>query len=303
MDRVIKLHLKYIVDDTASGKSVKYVLKNRLELSERLVKRLKYSGNILCNSAPVHVNAAVCKEDVIEVFIDFTEPCEDIIPENILLDILYEDDCLIVINKQPNIVVHPTCSHPSGTIANAVMYHLKSKGVEKKVRPVSRLDRDTSGIIIFAKNEFVQEALIQQMGDKTFSKEYIGVVHGIVPEDSGTINRPIERKPGSIMLRHVSETGQPSVTHFHVMERLNNATLLKFSLETGRTHQIRVHCQAMGYPLIGDTLYSDIPTSLIGRQALHSCKVVFIHPFTKERTELTAPIPSDINNLIITLKN
>ena len=312
------MNLKYIIDSETSGKTVKYILKKKFELSERLIKKLKHQHRILCNSEPVYINAIVSEHDIIEANTDFEETCDDIIPENIPIDIIFEDDNLIVINKQPDIVVHPTCAHISGTLANAVAYHLQKKGIVKKVRPVIRLDKDTSGIIIFAKNAFSQEYLIRQMNNKTFIKKYIGIVHGFVNEPSGTIAMPIARKPGSIMLRHISPEGDHSVTHYKVLEYLNNATVLEFRLETGRTHQIRVHCQAINHPLIGDTLYPYLhidetsiisnnspcitqdnecaqKTSILRRQALHSYQAIFEHPETKKSLELSAPIPRDIN--------
>ncbi|MCX7710376.1 MAG: RluA family pseudouridine synthase [Clostridia bacterium] len=296
------MNLKYVIDESSTGKKMKHVLKYNLGLSERLIKKLKYDNKITCNNIPVFVNHTVSAGDVIEVFIEFVEESEDVIPENIPIDILYEDDSIIAINKQPNIVVHPTSSHLSGTIANAVMYHLQQKGLHLKIRPVSRLDRDTSGIILFAKNQFIQESLIRQMSDKTFYKEYIGVVTGIMKNQAGTIDLPIERKPGSIMLRQTSPSGSPSVTHYEVLEFLDDATYLKFHLETGRTHQIRVHCQAIRHPLVGDTLYSDIPSPYINRQALHSQRVSFIHPILKKQFELYAPLPKDISTLLEILK-
>jgi len=295
--------LYYTIDPECEGKTVKHVLKNKFGLSERLIKKLKYSGKVFCNSEPVHVIASVKSGDVISVSINFDEENDNVIPEDIELDIIYEDECLIAVNKQADIVVHPTCSHPSGTVANGLMYYLNRQGINKKIRPVSRLDRDTTGVIIFAKNEYVQEHLARQMKNKTFHKEYIGVVHGIVENTKGTISLPIERKPGSIMLRHVSETGSVAITHYEVINYLKDATFLKFCLETGRTHQIRVHCQAIGHPLFGDTLYSDFnDTSLIKRQALHSYKVSFLHPVTKNSIELSAPIPSDITHLLEILR-
>lgn len=302
---MIILDLKYLVDEESNGKTVKYILKNKLKLSERLVKKLKYNSRVLCNSIPVFVNTIVNTNDTIEVSIDFDEENEDIIPEDIDIDIIFEDDCFMVLNKKPNIVVHPTSSHPSGTVANAIKFYLNKKGESGKIRPVSRLDRDTSGIIIFAKNQFVQESLIRQMNSRTFKKEYVGIVHSEVKDLKGTIDLPIERKPGSIMLRHVSQAGSPSVTHFEVIEHLRNATYLRFTLETGRTHQIRVHCQAIGHPLIGDTLYTNTGTEnsgLINRQALHSWKVNFIHPLSEKAVTLTAPVPSDILRVLEILR-
>jgi len=306
---VIILVLTYTVNEENKGKTVKYILKNKLGLSERLIKKLKMNRQVLCNSSPVRITEMVSPGDVISAVLEFEEDSSDVLPEKIDIDIIYEDESLIVINKQPNMVVHPTFNHPSGTIANAVMYHLIAHGEKKKIRPVSRLDRNTSGIIIFAKNPFVQDFLMRQMGN-AFTKEYIGIVHGNVCEDKGTINLPISRKPDSIMLRHVSETGLPSVTHFDVIERFNNATLLRFILETGRTHQIRVHCQAIGHPLVGDDLYCIEDASqeimlpdIIERQALHSYKVRFAHPLTKSLIEFTAPLPEDMQKALEILRN
>jgi len=302
------LNLRYVVDEQSSGKTVKFILKNKLELSERLIKKLKYAGNIFCNSVPVYVNAMVKTGDMIEVSIDFSREENDIAPEKMDLDIIYEDDSMIAISKPSNMVVHPTSYHQSGTVANGIVYYMMQKGVSKKVRPVSRLDRDTSGVIVFAKNAYVQESLVKQMSSGCFKKKYLGVVHGIVSQDEGTINLPIARVPGSIMLRHIHPDGSPSITHFKVLERLNDATFLEFHLETGRTHQIRVHCQAIGHPLIGDTLYpgtgsyANSNRSLIERQALHSYSVRFIHPVSKEDISLTAPLPNDMLNLLEILR-
>lgn len=290
-----------------NGKTVKYILKNRLNLSERLVKKLKFSGKILLNALPVHVNVIVHEGDLLEALVELDEFNENVVPEPLDIDIIYEDEELVAINKPSNMVVHPTSSHFSGTVANGLMYHLLQKGTKTLVRPVSRLDRGTSGIIIFALNSFVQESLIRQMHSNSYVKEYVGLVHGTLEESCGTIRLPIERLSGSIMLRHVNAEGAPSVTHYEVLERFDDATFLKFTLETGRTHQIRVHCQAIGHPLIGDTLYplpafSASHEGLMSRQALHSIRTVFTHPFTKNILELKAPIPMDINHALEILR-
>ncbi len=293
-----------------NGKTIKMILKGKMGLSERLVKKLKYAGKILCNSVSVHVNFVVSEGDRIEALLDFDETNEGIIPQDIPIDILYEDDSLIAVNKQPGIVVHPTSSHPDGTIANALMLYLLGKDVRTRIRPVSRLDRDTSGVILFAMNEFVQENLIRQMSAKTFTKEYTGIAAGILEPPSGTINLPIERKPDSIMLRHVSPTGAAAVTHYRVLEYLNNTTLVQFMLETGRTHQIRVHCQAIGHPLIGDTLYPALQPEKqeacfsfsMTRQALHSTRTTFLHPISHEKVVLEADLPADFLTALEILK-
>ncbi len=258
------MKLTYIVADAEDAKTVKYILKSKLSLSERLVRKLKYAGQVLRNSLPVHINAPVCIGDRIEAIIEFDDINEEITPEKMDLDILYEDDSIIALNKPPSMVVHPTSYHLTGTMANGVLHYLLSKGIRTRIRPVSRLDRDTSGIIIFALNQYVQERLIKQMHENTYYKEYVGIVCGNFDEASGVINLPIERKPESIMVRHVSPSGAPSVTRYEVLERLKGADYVRFILETGRTHQIRVHCQAVGHPLLGDTLYPYLETQTEG---------------------------------------
>ncbi|NLP06815.1 MAG: RluA family pseudouridine synthase [Clostridiaceae bacterium] len=293
----MKLVLKISAEDSA--KTVKHLLKTRLHISERLIKKLKRSGRIMLNSVPVHVNARVSEGDILEALIEFEEENEDIVPEKMDLDIICEDDCLIAINKPPDTVVHPTVRHFTGTVANGLRHHLLSKGVKTLIRPVSRLDRDTSGVIVFALNPYVQNELIRQMHDNTYQKEYLGIVHGTFTSASGIIDLPIERLPGSIMLRHTSPEGAPSVTRYEVIEQFADCALLKFRLITGRTHQIRVHCQAAGHPLVGDTLYS-LPEfknkhiGLIRRQALHSALVSFNHPLSGSPVKLKAPLPNDM---------
>lgn len=296
------MEIRFTINEESSGKAVKQILKNKLNLSERLIKKLKFSEKIFLNSVPVHVNAVVKAGDELCVSIDFEEEADNIIPENIPIDIIYEDEFLVAINKSPNIVVHPTTRHYTGTIANGLMHYFLTKGIKTKIRPVSRLDKDTSGIIIFARNPYVQEYLIRQIAAGTFSKSYLGIVNGVLLPEEGIIDLPIARKPDSIMLRQVDSNGVRSVTNYKVLERLNNASLVEFQLETGRTHQIRVHCKAIGHPLIGDTLYSDIPTDIINRQALHSYKASFMHPSGSKPFELYQPLPEDMQHVLEILR-
>jgi len=301
------LELKYIVQEKDQDRTVKSILKNELGLSETAIRKLKRNNMIYVNSVPEYVIRRVQPGDVIEVNLNFDEANEDVIPEYMDIDIIYEDDYIIALNKQPGVVVHPAAKHRSGTLANALMYYLKSKGINIKIHPVNRLDRETSGVIIFAKNSHIQNLIVRQMKSNTFVKEYRAIVQGIMEQEEGTINLPIARKPDSIMLRHISETGQPAVTHYKVLEYLNNATFVKFILETGRTHQIRVHCHALGHPIIGDSLYTgDLYQSpenrLIDRQALHSFRASFIHPITDKPLDITAPLPQDMQQVIELLR-
>lgn len=302
------MKLSYTAGSEDESKTVKMILKYRLGLSERLVKRLKYAGQVLCNSVPVHVDHRVRSGDIIDALVQFDEQNENILPEEIDIDVIYEDEYLIAVNKPAGLVVHPTAYHLSGTIANALAFRQRQQGKSSLIRPVSRLDRGTSGVIVFAANQYVQEKLIKQMANGSYRKEYIGVVHGNIMEKAGRIDLPIARKPGSIMLREISEGGSPSVTNYELIEALNNASCLRFELETGRTHQIRVHCQAIGHPIVGDTLYppldgcAELPEVNIGRQALHSFKTGLIHPLTGKPLDVTAPLPSDIMRLLEILR-
>ena len=283
--------LKYIVEKDTT---VKDILVNKLNISSRLIRKLKLNHRIFCNGKEVWINDLVKTNDVISVDITFEETNDKIEAEKGKLDILYEDTCLLIINKPGNMVVHPTCIHRNGTLANFVKGYLEEKGENITTRFVNRLDRETSGVIVFAKNEYTQESLSRQMQLGEFEKEYIAVVSEKVEEDSGTINLPIKREEGSIMTRTTSPDGESAITHFEVLKRNDDISVLKLKLETGRTHQIRVHMKAIGHPILGDGLYSDIKTDKIDRQALHARKVKFIHPITKKIIEVEAPIPEDM---------
>lgn len=296
------MDFKYYVNSQDSGRTVKSILINNFELSKNLIQKLKYKRKILCNKVPVYIDHIVASGDIVEACANFTEQSANVTPQKMDLSILYEDDYIIALDKPAGIIVHPTSPKFNNTIANGLVYYFQSKGLQIKIRPVSRLDRDTTGVIVFAKNQFVQDRLIKQMNTNQYRKEYIGIVHGYPVESSGTINLPIAKTAGSIISREVSEFGAPSITHYTSIEHLNNSTMMNFTLETGRTHQIRVHCQSIGLPLIGDTLYSNIATTLISRQALHAHYVKFIHPITKKIVEITSPLPKDINELLDILR-
>ncbi len=295
------MDFQYYVKSKDSGRTVKSILTYDFELSKNLIQKLKYKKKILCNERPVFVDHIVAPGDIVEARANFAEQSANVTPQEMDLSILYEDDDIIALDKPAGIIVHPTSPKLHNTMANGLVYYFQSKGLKIKIRPVSRLDRDTTGVIVFAKNQFVQERLTKQMDANQYCKEYIGIVHGHPAESSGIINLPIAKATGSFA-REVSEFGAPSVTHYTSLELLNHATMMKFTLETGRTHQIRVHCQAIGLPLIGDTLYSSKTTILISRQALHAHYVKFMHPITNKMVEITSPLPKDIHALLDELR-
>ncbi|MBP3285129.1 MAG: RluA family pseudouridine synthase [Clostridia bacterium] len=293
---------KVILEGVAQQpETVRTFLKNQWELSERLLRKLKLNKRILCNGKEIWVNEILNPGDKVQADISFEETNDEILAEEQPLEILYEDACLLILNKPGNIVVHPTCLHPTGTLANGVKAYLEGKKEHILTRFVNRLDRETSGVIVFAKNEYTQEILAKQMQKKVFEKEYIAVVNGVISEDSGTIDFPIKRAPDSIMLRMTATDGEEAITHFEVVQRFSKYTVLRLRLETGKTHQIRVHCKAIGHPIVGDGLYGEEKTELIGRQALHAEKIRFLHPITKEKLEITAKLPKDMEELIARL--
>ena len=213
------------------------------------------------------------------------------------LDIVFEDEWILIINKPAGLATHPSILHFSNSLCNGVRFYFDSIGLKKKVRPVNRLDLNTSGLVIFAKCEYIQECLISQMKINLFKKEYLAICNGIFENKSGTINLPISRKENSIIERCVSEDGQTSITNYKVLKEFNTYSLVKCSLETGRTHQIRVHMSAIGHPLIGDSLYGNA-SNLISRQALHCYRLCFLHPILKNNLEFDSNLPDDFKSLI-----
>lgn len=292
------MELKYVVKEDNKYVNLREVLKAYFNISDRLLLKLKKSEKILLNGSPTFLDKNLSADDEIIVNLDFEENDSNIVPTKMSLDILYEDDSYIVINKASNTPVHPSMLHYEDSLSNGLKYYFDSIGLKRKIRPVNRLDKDTSGIVIFAKNEYIQNCLVHQMKTKEFKKEYIAVCNGIFKEKSGTINLPIARKEGSIIERCVDANGDASVTHYEVLKELDDKlSVVKCILETGRTHQIRVHMAAIGHPLLGDTLYGDKTNiySKYARQQLHAYNVTFMHPISKEIVSYTAPIPDDLH--------
>lgn len=218
----------------------------------------------------------------------------DLIAEDIPLDIVYQDEDVAVINKPQGMVVHPSAGHPNGTLVNALLYHLKDlSSINDVVRPgiVHRIDKDTSGLLMIAKNDAAHEALAKQLKDKTSLRKYVALVHGNISHDKGTINAPIGRSKTNRKMQAVIEDGKPAVTHFTVLERFGAFTLVELQLETGRTHQIRVHMHYIGFPLAGDPVYGPKKTLKGNGQFLHAKLLGFTHPRTQEQMVFEAPLP------------
>lgn len=289
--------LEYKIEENDNYVNLKDLLKNYFQVSDRLLIKLKHEQKIFVNDTKAYVDMPLNLGDIISIYIDFIEDNSNIVPTYMPLDIVYEDDAFLVVNKSSGVPVHPSMEHFEDSLSNGIKYYFDKIGLKKKIRPVNRLDKDTSGLVIFAKNEYIQECLVKQMQAKEFIKEYIAICAGNLEKRSGIINAPIARKENSIIERCIAESGASAITHYEVIKSYNNYSVVKCILQTGRTHQIRVHMAHIGHPLLGDTLYG-LPSPLINRQALHAYKITFIHPITKQKLEFTAKIPADFENLI-----
>lgn len=279
------------------------------EFSRAFFQKLIKSKQVSVNETPQKASYCVKIDDIVTVEIpDAVETTIE--PENIPLDILYEDDDVLIVNKPKGMVVHPSAGHYSGTLVNAIMYHCKDtlSGINGEIRPgiVHRIDMDTTGSLIVCKNDEAHVNIAQQIKEHSVNRIYVGIVCGNVKEDSGTVEgaigrHPIERKKMAIN----EKNGKPAITHYRVLERFKNYTYMQFKLETGRTHQIRVHMASIGHPLLGDTLYSSgrSPFKHLQGQCLHAKTIGFIHPKTGEYMEYSAPLPEYFEKLLCLLKS
>lgn len=287
--------ITYRAEYDDKDQTLKQVLRRKLDLSSRLLSKLKRSKTVFVNEHHSKYHEIVQEGDIIKIVME--EEANNFPPRNIALEIVYEDIDLILINKQPGIVTHPTKSHPDNTIANAAAWYLQNRGIDCKIRFVNRLDMDTSGLLIIAKNPYSHHILSTQLQQNRVEKRYTTFVWGLVTEDKGKVDAPIYRPDNSSIRRVVDERGQESLTEFKVLERYENATMLEVNLVTGRTHQIRVHMAHIGHPLIGDSLYGKDDSHLIDRQALHSTYLSFLQPRYRELVEVKASLPEDLLRL------
>ena len=275
------MKLKYIIKENDTYSSVNSVLNNCYKISTNLRLKLIKNKCIEKNGVICDSRDSVSVGDIVTIKFNYEEESENIIPKKMELDIVFEDEWILVVNKPAGIAVHPSILHYENSLSNGIKHYYNSIGLKKKIRPVNRLDKNTSGLVLFAKCEYIQEKLIEQMQDGTFKKEYLALVEGILENKKGIINLPIARKQGSIIERCIDKNGKKAITHYEVLKEYKEYSLVKCMLETGRTHQIRVHFSAIGHPLLGDELYGR-SSNIISRQALHCYYLGFIHPVNKK---------------------
>ena len=290
------------VEEKDSGRSIKDILRNELGFSKRLRAKLKNEPQLVCLNGAEAAGWIPLKTGD-QVTINFPQETSNFIPENIPISIIFEDDDLLILNKQAGIVCHPTKGHPGHTISNGVQHYIDTNNKEFKIRFINRLDMDTSGVLAIAKNSHSQDAVVKQMKDNQVEKKYLAVVKGVIEKDSGTIDQPIGQPDPLLVNRGVVADGDESITHFKVVTRYPKGySLVELLLETGRTHQIRVHLAHIGHPIVGDHLYGENEPFLIERQALHALSLSFDHPVTGQPMVFEAPLPEDMECLIKNLR-
>jgi 23S rRNA pseudouridine1911/1915/1917 synthase len=292
------VELTHLVKNSDVGSKIESLLRNKLGFSRTMIRRLKQHSGVEVNGHKVYLNQRVQLGDVISINIESNEET-DIIPQPIEIEIVYEDKYLLVVNKPPHMLVHPLKHEWTNTLANAVIYHYRQHNLQLGFKPVSRLDRNTSGLVVIAKNSHIGYQLAQQLHTNEFVREYIAIVHGWIKQPRGVISLPISRCPDSKIKQMVDIDGRHAVTHYQVARYIKDNTIIRLRLETGRTHQIRVHLSFIGFPLLGDNLYGG-QREIINRQALHCYNIMLTHPANGEKLALTAPMPKDMQRLTIT---
>lgn len=293
--------MNLIITEENAGERLDTVLAGIVPDTSRtdIQNRVK-SGHITVNGNTVKPNYKVKEDDNIEL-LERENVVADIVPENLELDIVYEDDDVAVVNKDRGMVVHPAAGHASGTLVNGLMEQLDNlSGINGELRPgiVHRIDKDTSGLLMVAKHDVAHRHLVDQLVEKSVTRKYTALVHGVIPHNLGTIEAPIGRNPKERQDMAVVDDGKDAVTHFNVIERFENFTLVECILETGRTHQIRVHMKYIGYPLAGDPKYGPRKTLEVGGQLLHAGVLGFIHPKTGEYMEFKKELPEYFTDVL-----
>lgn len=282
-----------------AGQEVNTLLRRRLGLSGTVLRRVKWlEDGITLDGVRVNVRVRADEGQTLAVRLTDPAPASGVVPAEGPLDIVFEDPDLIVLNKAPGVLIHPGHGHFDDTLGNFLMYHYKMTGEESDFHPVHRLDKGTSGLVVAAKHAHAQEKLKNQLHTNGFRRVYLAVCDGAPPEPGGTVDAPIGPAEGSPAAREVRPDGRPARTHYKVLRTCGPRSLVELELETGRTHQIRVHMAHMGCPLTGDFLYGTENRALIARPALHSARLELAHPITGERLCFSAPLPADMAALI-----
>ncbi len=290
--------ITYTIEDSRAGQSIRAFLQARGYSHKNLVELKKYEDGILVNGDARYMNYLLNSQDLLTVRIYDEECSEKIPPVELPLNIVYEDEDLLVVNKPAGMPIHPSLNNYDNSLANGLAWYFEKQGKPFVFRCINRLDRDTSGLTIIAKHMVSAGILSSMVSRREIHREYLAIAKGIVTPAEGTIDAPIARKADSIVERVVDrERGEQAVTHYRVLETRNGHSLLALHLETGRTHQIRVHMKHLGFPLIGDYLYYPDLT-LIKRQALHSHRLVFLHPITNERLIFESNLPEDMMQVL-----
>lgn len=293
-----------LVADTDSVRLDKFIADNS-EISRSFAARLAEEGRICVNGKRAEKKAKVKCGDVIYISVPEPELLEAV-PQNIPIDIVYEDDCLIVVNKPQGMVVHPAPGNPDGTLVNGLLYHCKLSGINGVIRPgiVHRIDKDTSGLLVVAKTNEAHESLSAQLKERKAMRKYNCIVNGNIKEDFGTVNKPIGRHPTDRKKMAVTEGGREAITHFSVLERFGQYTLVECTLETGRTHQIRVHMASLGHSIVGDPVYGIKKEHFkTNGQILHAKTIGFVHPKTGELMSFDSELPDYFKQLLGKLGN
>jgi len=288
--------ITYAVSADESGLTMKSFLRQRKGISRKLLVRMKQEQSIFLNGTFTYLDHPITAGDVITMKMP-EEESENIIPQNMELDIQFEDEDIMVLNKPANQCVHPTLLHPDGTLANGVVHYWMEQGFNRKFRAVNRLDKNTTGLLIVAKNQYAHQQLSITQRQNQLTRIYEALVHGNLNKEEGTIQAPIARRSESLVEREVREDGQDAVTHFNVLRELKDASYVQLKLETGRTHQIRVHMSYIGHPLLGDDLYGG-SKDWMDRQALHARYLSFPHPRTKKIMSFKSELPADMTKTL-----
>ncbi|MCM3734800.1 RluA family pseudouridine synthase [Bacillus cytotoxicus] len=286
-----------------AGRTIESILKEEWQVPKKLLHKYRMEKSILVNGEGKRWSEQLQKEDKLQVHM-FIHEEYDVEPEFYDIEVIYEDDHVLIVNKPIQVDTHPANKGGTGTLANYVAFHLQMQGIETKVRHIHRLDKDTTGGVVFAKHALAGVIMDRLLTERKIKRTYMALVEGKVQKKRGKIDAPIGRDRHHASRRRVSEKGDRAVTHYEVMQysKENNITLVKVQLETGRTHQIRVHMSYLGHPLIGDVLYGGT-TNRLSRQALHAAHITMLHPITKQQIEADIPLPHDFSRILHSCMN